>query len=100
MVFGSGSRGNHNCSAWTWLQIRKLNKVNKKFPFTPGLIGAIIWRLAAALKPVLVVCCKKTKVAGAGWSRGFWLEPEPKISPGSGSYSTVPVLKIFCFYGT
>ena len=42
------------------------------------------------------------RVAGAGRSRGFWLEPEPepKFSPGSGSYSYSTVLKIFCFYWT
>ena len=40
------------------------------------------------------------RVAGAGRSRGFWLEPELKFSPGSGSYSYSTVLKIFCFYGT
>ena len=34
-------------------------------------------------------CVVFFRVAGAGQSRGFWLEPEPKFSPGSssGSYS-------------
>ena len=39
------------------------------------------------------------RVAGAGRSRCFWLEPELKFSPCSGSYSYSTVLKIFCFTG-
>ena len=35
-------------------------------------------------------CSNTSRVAGAGRSRGFWLEPE--FSPGSGSYSYSTVL--------
>ena len=41
---------------------------------------------------LFVFIFRRVAGAGVGRSRGFWLDSEPKFSPGSGSYSYSTVL--------